>query len=707
MECKSPFKEVSWIRKSFWLCLIAALVLELSALAQNLPKVPGAKRVNYIEEIHGRRIPDPYRWLEDQWSKDTRQWLTEQRKYAETILGRLPFVSQMTKKLEPIFSAESISVPSFIEGRYYYSKKPKGAERDAIYSRPSLDGEEKLVLDPNGISKDLTVTVKTLGVSAKGKFLAYIVRDGGEDEVTLRILNLETGHDLDDVVPRGMHWDFAFNSAGDGFYYSFDDKRHGAKVIFHKLGADIKDDRVIFEAKRREYWVNVNEVEDGKKLFCSVGIGWQRREFYIKDVDGGDDWKPIIKDIDAQFEPYWIDKKFWVRTDYGAPFGRVIEIDVNDPAPEKWREVIPERRDVLQGLANVGGKLFLLYLHNAYHVIRICQPDGTFIRELELPGQGQASLPRATDKPGILMFTYESFTQPLTVYTYNLATTEREIRHQAACPVDTSGFVVKQEWCESDDGTRHPIWIVHNKDLKLDGANPTLLTGYGGFNWAILPSFSGYDAVWIREGGVLATAILRGGSEFGRAWHKGGMLRHKQNVFDDFITAGEYLCKSGYTSPAKLAIKGASNGGLLMGAALTQRPDLFQAVVALVPEFDLIGFPRYTQINPPALLEYGDASKPEEFDFIIRWSPYQNIRAGNAYPAVLVSTGDMDSRVDPTEARKTVAKLQWATSSGRPVILNYDPRVGHSGGRPSSRQLRDAAWEMAFLNWQLGVKSRT
>jgi len=692
--------------KGFWLCLIAALALALPGPAQDFPKAPESKRANYIENIQGRKIPDPYRWLEDQWSKDTRRWLAEQGKYAEAILGRLPSLRQVTKKLEPVFSEESISVPSLMEGRYYYSKKPAGEEREIIYSRTSLDGEETLVLDPGRISPDPTVTVRALGVGAKGKYLAYSVRDGGEDEVTLRILDLETGQDLEDVVPRGMHWHFAFNTSGDGFYYSYDDKKHGAKVFFHRLGTDVRDDKVVFEAKRREYWIKVHEIEDGKKLFCSVGFGWQRQEFYVKNADGSDDWKPIVKGIDAQFEPYWIGKKLWVLTDHGAPFGRVMEIDLNDPAPEKWKEIISERRDVLKGLADVGGKIFLLYLRNAFHVIRICQPDGTLIRELELPGQGQASLPQATDKPGVLMFTYESFTQPLTVYTYDLATTERKIWHQAASPVDTSGFVVKQEWCESDDGTRHPVWIVHDKNIVLDGSNPTILTGYGGFNWPILPSFSGYDAIWIKEGGVLATATLRGGSEFGRAWHKGGMLRHKQNVFDDFISTAEYLCKSGYTSPAKLAIKGLSNGGLLMGAALTQRPDLFQAVVALLPEFDLVGFPRYSQINPPALLEYGDASKPEEFDFIIRWSPYQNIKEGIAYPAVLVLAGDMDSRVSPIEARKTVAKLQWATVSGRPVILNYDPRTGHSGGRPASRQLRDAAWEMAFLNWQLGVKPR-
>lgn len=687
-----------------WFCLFAALVLGLQAISWDLPKTPRSKRTAYIEEVHGHRLPDSYRWLEDQWSKETRRWLADQERYAEAILEQLPSLSHVTLKLEPVFSAESISVPRFVGRRLFYSKKLKGADREAIYSRSSLNGEETLVLDPNRISKDPTVTVSIVGVSSNNKYLAYSVRDGGEDEVTLRILDLETGRDLDDVIHRGMHWHFAFNTAGDGFYYSVDDKKNGAKVFFHELGTAVENDKLVFKAARREYWVNVHEIEGGEKLFCSVGIGWQRQEFYIKGAGDQGGWKPIVKDIDAQFKPYWIDDKLWVITDYGAPFGRVMEIDLNEPSPENWKEIVPERRHVLQGLAREEGKLFLLYIRNAHNVIHICQPDGTFIRELELPGQGQASLPWATNKAGTLMFTYESFTQPFTVYTYDLATTERKIWHQAPSPVDASDFVVKQEWCESDDGTRLPIWIVHKKNLILDGSNPSILTGYGGFNWPILPSFNGYDALWIEEGGVLATANIRGGSEFGRAWHKGGMLRHKQKVFDDFISAAEYLCNIGYTSPAKLAIKGLSNGGLLVGAAMTQRPDLFRAVVALLPEFDLVGFPRYSQINPPALLEYGDASKPEEFDFIIRWSPYQNIKAGVEYPAVLVLAGDMDSRVSPIEARKTVAKLQWATSSGQPIILNYGQRTGHSGGRTPSRQLRDAAWEMAFLNWQLKGK---
>jgi prolyl oligopeptidase len=703
-------KDIPLLMRNLVSCLALLLILGCSLPAQELPKVPESKRSGFVEQIHGQRIPDPYRWLEDQGSKETRRWIGDQTKYAEAILDRLPYQARIRRDLEPFFSAETLSVPTFAERRYYYSKKPRGAEREAIYSRSSLDGEEKLVLTPDRISGDPTITVEMRGVSAKGEYLAYAVRSGGEDEVVLRVMNLETGLDLDDVVPRAMHWHFAFNTAGDGFYYSVEDKIHGPKIFSHRLGTALKEDRVVFEAKRREYWVTVNEIDNGKKLFCSIGIGWQRQEFYIRETGGADEWKPVIKDIDAQFSPYWVDQKLWMLTDFGAPLGRVVQIDLNDTAPEKWKEVIPERRDVLQGLANVEGRLFLLYLRNGAHVILICQSDGTAIRELELPGLGQATLPRPTDRAGIVMFTYESFTQPSTIYTYNLATTERKIWHQAACPVDTSGFVVKQEWAESDDGTRHPVWIVHNKGLKLDGTHPTVLTGYGGFNWSNLPSsralgvYNGYDAVWIKEGGVLALATLRGGSEFGRAWHKGGMLRHKQNVFDDFLSAAEYLCRHGYTCPSKLAIKGISNGGLLMGAALTQRPDLFRAVVALFPEFDLIGFPRYAMINPPALFEYGDASNPGEFRDIIRWSPYQNIKAGCSYPAVLVQSGDMDDRVDPVEARKMVAKLQWATTSGQPIILNYDPRAGHSGGRPSSRQLRDAVWEMAFLYWQLGMK---
>lgn len=683
--------------------LILATSIPLLLLAQTLPKPPKAKRVDFVEDIHGHKIPDPYQWLEDQWSEETRVWLKEQKTYAQTILNSLPALESIRTKLKPIYDVESISVPTCTEGRYYYTRRPKDVERSSIYSRESLDGEEKLVVDPNEISYDPTVTIEMQGVYAKGKFLVYNVRDGGEDEVTIRIRDLETGKDLDDVIPRGMNSRLSFNHSGDGFYYTTADKVHGSKVLFHKLGTNLKEDKLIYQADRREHWVGVNEIEEGKKLFLSLSYGWQRQEYYIKDLEHNGGWKPIIKDIDAQFQPYWINKKLWVVTDYGAPYGRVMEIDLEDSAPKKWREVIPEKKDVLQGLAHIDGRLYLLYLHDAAHEIHICELDGTFIRRLELPGRGRVSLPSKTDEKGLLMFTYESFIHPFTIYLYDPKTTERRIWFQPDYGIDISDIVVKQEWFESDDGTRAPIWIVHKKGLKLDGSIPTLLHGYGGFNFANLPRFSAFNLAWIRQGCITSLATLRGGSEFGRAWHKGGMLKHKQNVFDDFIAAAEHLIERGYTNSSKLAIKGGSNGGLLMGAAFTQRPDLYQAVVATVPEFDIVGFPRYKNINPPALLEYGDASKPDEFEFIIRWSPYQNVRKGVEYPAILVVTGDMDSRVSPIEALKTVAKLQWATSSDLPIILNYNPRMGHSGGRPPSIVWRDAAWEMAFLNWQLNV----
>lgn len=692
-------------QKKLWIPLAAFISVQCYIFAQKIPEPPRAKRMDYVENIHGYRIPDPYRWLEDQWSVETRKWLAEQKQYAESMLDNLPSLDQLKEILTPVYATEKVNVPSHAEGHYYYMRKPKGAERFSIFAREKLDGEEKIVLDPKEISDDLTVTIEMRGVYAKGKYLAYNVRDGGEDEVTIRIRNLETGKDLDDVVPRGMHWSFSFNNAGDGFYYTLDDKINGARVFFHKLGTDFREDNVVFESKRREHWVNAFEIEDGKKLFGTIGIGWQRQEFYIKDLEKNGDWIPIIKDIDAQFQPRWVKKKLWVLTDFKAPFGRIMEIDLENPAPENWREVIPEKDALLNGMTLIDGRLYLRYLRDAVPEIHLCKPDGTFIRKIESPGLGNISLPQGTGKPELLMFTYQSFTQPQTIYLYNPETTERTIWFKETYDIDTSEFVVKQEWCESEDGTPVPMWIVHKEGIELDGNNPTLLNGYGGFNVAILPSFSGYNAVWIRQGGIFVLANLRGGSEFGRAWHKGGMLRYKQNVFDDFIAVAEHLTERGYTNPEQLAIKGGSNGGLLMGAAFTQRPDLFQAVVAIVPEFDLVGFPRYKKINPPALMEYGDASKPDQFDFIIRWSPYQNVRKGVAYPAILVITGDMDSRVDPVQARKTVAKLQWATSSDRPIILNYDPRMGHAGGRPFSKQLHDAVWEMAFLYWQLRVKS--
>jgi prolyl oligopeptidase len=689
--------------KKLWIALAVLISVQSFVLGQKAPEPPKAKRMNFVEKIHGQRLPDPYRWLEDQWSAETRKWLAEQRQYAESILGNLPSLNQLKEMLTPVYAAEKVSVPSHAEGHYYYMKKPKGAERYAIFSREGLYGEEKIVLDPKEISDDLTVTIGIRGVYAKGKYLAYNVRDGGEDEVTIQIRDLKTGKDLDDMVPCGMHWSFSFNTAGDGFYYTLDDKINGARVFFHKLGTDFKEDKVVFESMHREYWVNATEIEEGKKLFGTIGVGWQRQEFYIKDLEGNGEWIPIIKDIDAQFQSLWVKKKLWVLTDYKAPYGRVMEVDLENPAPENWREVIPEKDAVLNGMTLIDKRLFLRYLRDAVPEIHLCKPDGTFIRKIESPGPGNISLPRGTGEPELFMFTYQSFTQPQTIYLYDPETTERTIWFKETYDIDTSDFVVKQDWCESDDGTCVPMWIVHKKGIELDGNNPTLLNGYGGFNVAILPFFSGTNATWLRQGGIFVLANLRGGSEFGRAWHKGGMMQHKQNAFDDFIAVAEHLIARGYTNPGKLAIKGGSNGGLLMGAAFTQRPDLFQAVVASVPEFDLVGFPRYKKINPPALKEYGDATISEQYDFIIRWSPYQNVRKGVAYPAVLVVTGDMDSRVDPVQARKTVAKLQWATSSGRPIILNYDPRMGHAGGRPFSKQLHDAVWEMAFLNWQLGM----
>ena len=421
--------------------------------------------------------------------------------------------------------------------------------------------------------------------------------------------------------------------------------------------------------------------------------------------------------IDHLFNVRWVNGEIWAHTSYGAPNWRVVRINPDDPDPSRWQEVLPEKTSAMDGYSLSGDWLFARYLDDASTRIEMYHRDGSFIRELELPTEpANASLPWGADE-GRVFFDFQSFTDPYRIYIYDPESTERTIFHQDDPPIDTEKFVVKEEWYESADGTQVHMFIVHKRGLVMDGDNPTLLVGYGGFNAAWLPSFSRKQSPWTQQdgifwleqgGGVFAAANIRGGREYGRPWHRGGMRGFKQNVFNDFIAAAEHLIDRGYTQPSRLGIQGASNGGLLVGAALTQRPDLFQAVLADLPEMDLVGFPHYDQINPPALEEYGDATVPEEFEWIIQWSPVQNVTGGVDYPSVFLFTGHMDSRVDPVEGLKFVATLQNATSSeirSKPILLDFHPRVGHSlGGRPVLDRIRFIARQFAYLNWQLGVE---
>jgi prolyl oligopeptidase len=692
--------------------LAAASALSQSFTGRGNP--PTARRSDFFETLHGATVPDPYRWLEDQWSKETRDWIDGQMTYSRPTLMNLPSFARVEKRMRELFNIEQVSgVPSVINGKLYYAKRPKNAERFAIYVRDGLKGQERIVLDPAEISNDLSITIGMRGIYG-ARYLVYDIRHGGEDETEVRIRDLTTGKDLADRFARGFNSGVVFNADLSGFYYTTWDKKKGYKARFHKLGADFAQDRVLYENNNPEESIGVRELAGGNYLL-SVNFGWRRNEYYFKDARS-DEWRPLVKNLDAYSTIYPMGAgKFWLLTDYGAPNNRLVEIDPANPAPENWKDVLAERPDLLTGFSIAGGKLFARYIHNVSVVIRIHETDGTYIRDLELPDAGNASLPTGALSPDEVFFDFQSFTVPYRIYIYNVRTTERTLFHADTPVFDASNVVVKQEWYESSDGTRVPMYIVHRKDLRLDGNNPTLLVGYGGFRSIRLPSFMSKDAfwteqdeqVWIEQGGVYAVANIRGGLEFGRLWHNAGMLQFKQNVFDDFIAGAEYLIRRGYTKPAKLAIQGASNGGLLVAAAFTQRPDLFQAVLCDFGDVDLVGQPRFEKNNPPALLEYGDSRDPKQFAYLIRESPYQNVRKGTAYPAVLFSSGDKDSRVEPAQTRKMAAAVQWATSSNRPVLLDYEKEVGHGGawarGLSATERTRAIARQIAFLNWQLGV----
>lgn len=692
---------------------VAASLLLAPALAAQSPaagvEYPAARRTAVVDTVAGHPVPDPYAWLEQQDAPEVRRWIDAQNALSDRVLSRLPALDRIRAGVLETAMAGTIGRLSWRDGKLYYLKRPAGAERSAYYVRDGLDGAERVLLDPASVSADPTVSVTVHGSYDDGRYLIYGVRQGGQDETTVHIRDLETGRDLPDSLPWGYYRTVSMNADETGFYYSWDQDQHAGKVLFHKLGTPVSSDAVVFPAERREDWVSVSEVGRGRWLLATVAHGWRSTDIFLKDAKSDGDWRPVQVGADALATARWLDDRLWLLTELGAPKKRLVAVDPAAPAPESWTVVLPETEEALDGWSTAGPWLFARYItRDVATRVAVYRRNGTgvtYVRDLELPEKnGTASLP-SPGPDGKVFFTYESFTHPPTTFLYDPATGAREVFHAEKAPVDTRDWVVELEWYTSKDGTKVPVHIVHRAGLRLDGENPTLLTGYGGFDVARLPGWNDMAARFVDAGGVFALAHLRGGSEFGRRWHEQGMLGHKQNVFDDMIGAAEHLVARRYTRPARLAIQGGSNGGLLMGACVTQRPDLFSAVLASVPELDLVGFPNYLKINPPALDEYGDATVPAEFQWIIGWSPLQNLKKGVRYPAMLLMTGDMDSRVDPTQARKFTAAAQWASASDRssePVLLSYGPRVGHSGGRTATQSAELEARELAFLDWQLG-----
>jgi prolyl oligopeptidase len=669
-------------------------------------KPPETRRIEVKDVIHGVEIVDPYRWLEDQESPETRAWIDAQNAYSHSFIDSLKVREKIRQRLTELMKIERITMPLERNGCYFFSKRSPDQDQFVIYMRKGMDGEDQVLIDPNKMSADRTKSVNLMDVSKDGTMLAYGIRDGGQDQVTVKLLDVDKRNDLPDTLAKGLYFSFSIPLDKTGFYYSrYGDQ--GSRIYYHQMGSSPNDDAEIFgEGYGPDKGIGADVSEDGRYLLIGVtyGSAGQRSEVYYQDLVKKGPIVPLVNDIDARFEPHIAGDKIFMQTNWNAPKGRVLVADINNPGRENWKEIVPEGNAVIEGMSLAGGELFLNYLDNVVSKVKVFGPDGKYVREISFPTLGTVSGVAGKWESKEAFFLFTSFHVPTTIYRYDVNKGTQTIWARLNVPVDTDIFEVKQVWYTSKDGTKVPMFLVHRKGIKLDGNNPTFLTGYGGFNASMTPYFSSVGVLWVENGGVFAIPNLRGGGEFGEEWHRAGMFEKKQNVFDDFIAAAEWLIANKYTDRSKLAISGGSNGGLLVGAALAQRPDLFQAVVCTYPLLDMLRYHQFL-LGKFWVSEYGSSEDPEQFKYISAYSPYHNVKKGVEYPATLFITGDSDTRVAPLHARKMTALLQSATASHKPVLLIYDTKLGHSGGQPLNKQIEDLTDEMSFLFWQLGMRT--
>jgi len=688
-----------------WLVWATVAAAPLAAQTQAAQGPPPTRRGTVVDTLHGYIIPDPYRWLEDQEAPETREWIDAQNAYSESLLEEVLGRNAIRTRLTELMKIDVVRTPTARGGRYFFSKRLKDQDLLIIYMREGLDGADQVLIDPHPWSEDQRTSATMLGVSNDGKILVYGIRQGGEDEVEVRFLDVDKREDLPDRLPRGRSFGISLKPDNSGFFYS-KFTTVGSRIYYHEMGTDREADVLIFgEGYGLDKIIGSDLSDDGRYLGIVVlhGSAGTKTDLYYKDVENDGPVETIVNDIDARFFPTPAGDHLLIQTNWEAPNGRVFRAPRADPGREHWVEIIPEGDAVIQGISAAGGKIFVSYLENVVSHVGIFDNQGKREGELSFPELGSVGGVSGRWDSDEAFFSYSSFHIPTTIYRYQVSTGAKDVWAKLDVPIESEDVVVNQVWYTSKDGTRVPMFLVHGKDIELDGQNPTILTGYGGFDLSVTPRFDSRAVFAVEQGMVYAIPNLRGGGEFGEEWHRAGMSENKQNVFDDFIAAAEWLIDNGYTNPSKLAIRGGSNGGLLVGAALIQRPDLYQAVICTYPLLDML---RYHQFLVARfwVSEYGSADDPEQFKYIYEYSPYHNVVTGTEYPAVLFITGDSDTRVAPLHARKMTALVQAATGSDRPVLLKYDTKSGHSGGTPVSRQIEDQTDTFSFLFWQLGMR---
>ncbi|KDA53063.1 prolyl endopeptidase [Thermoanaerobaculum aquaticum] len=700
------------------LLLVVALSCRSAAVAPKKAafSYPQTKKVAVVEDYHGVKVADPYRWLEDLDSAETKAWVEAQNRVTFAFLEQIPARQRIYRRLQELWDYEKYSVP-FARGSHYFFFHNSGLQpQSVLYVTTNLRGERRVLIDPNRLSADGTVALSGVSPSFDGRFLAYSLSEAGSDWQTWKVRRVDTGEDLPDTIRWAKFTSAAWLPDASGFYYGrYDEPEPGKekvaanynqKLFFHKLGTPQEADTLVYARPDHPDWSFAPEVtDDGAYLVISVRVGTDRRNrIYYQDLKKpGSEVTPLLDAFDASYE--FVDNQgdtFFFLTDKDAPRGRVVAVKLGNPAPEHWQTVIPEASESLQNVTRVGDFLFARYLKDVVTQVKVFTLQGELVKVLALPGLGTASGFGGDRFQKETFFSFTSFLTPGTVYRLDLATLEPEKLFEPKLAFDASRFTAQQVFVTSKDGTKVPMFLVHRKELRRNGQNPTLLYGYGGFNIAVTPSFSPRTVAWLELGGVYAVANLRGGSEYGEAWHQAGMLKNKQNVFDDFIACAQWLIANGYTSPARLAINGGSNGGLLVGAAMTQRPDLFAAAVPAVGVMDMLRFHKFT-IGWAWVSEYGSADDPDMFPVLYRYSPLHNLKDGVCYPATLVTTADHDDRVVPSHSFKFAASLQEARGCDKPALIRIETRAGHGAGKPTTKQIEETTDVLAFLVKVLGM----
>jgi prolyl oligopeptidase len=675
--------------------LMRACFVFLAALTLSAQTPPATRTDNVTEIIHGIKITDPYRWLEDQNSPETRTWIEQQNAYTRSLLDKIPDREAIRKRLSALMRFDDVHTPVPAGGRYFFLRRAADEDQATLCVREG--GKDRALVAPH----DRNTAMELLDVTPDGKLLAYGERQGGQDEIAVTLLDVDSGRQLPDKLPRGRY-SVALRPDHKGFFYGH--HTDVDRIFYHRMGSDPAKDRQVFgEGYGAEYAMEPSVSEDGRYLVIHVvhGSAADQCEIYVQDLVGGGPIRPVIRGIPARFFGGAAGGTLFVQTDWQAPNGRVLAIDLQHPEREQWREIVPEGPDAIERLSLAGGRVFVTYVHNVSALIRAFNAEGRPLGEVPLPSAiGTAGGISGQWDGKEAFFRFESFHMPPSVWRYDITAGKTTAWARPEVPLDAGTLEVKQVWYASKDGTRIPMFLMYRKGIKLDGTNPVYLTGYGGFTISMTPSYSAPAALWAERGGVFAVPSLRGGGEFGEKWHLAGMRADKQNVFDDFAAAAEWLVRNHYTNPARLGIAGGSNGGLLVGAAMTQRPDLFRAVVCTYPLLDMLRYDRFL-VAKWWVPEYGSASDPEQFKWLYAYSPYQHVTKGVKYPAVLFVTGDSDTRVAPLHARKMTALMQASTASGLPVLLRYDTHAGHSRGQALGAQIDERADTLSFLWWQL------